>query len=158
MVRGLASGSECSGFETACEPHFSQTPTVYPAVNGYPDPLRARKGHGGENEEWHPTSVRPVLVQVGSPTITSQHRLHLLFRFNKSPNWSPPPLCILMYLVANLAVQVIHLIFKAEASLDELNAFFTKPQSTVLIDYTTWILGISIQFLGADSFIYKDMI
>ena len=44
---------------------------VYPARKGYSALFRAGEGDSGEGEEWHPTSVTPLPVQVGSLTATS---------------------------------------------------------------------------------------
>jgi len=41
---------------------FPETSSVHPAVNGYPSLCGAGEGEGGEEEEWRPTSVTPLLI------------------------------------------------------------------------------------------------
>jgi len=47
--------------------------SVHPAANGYQylSFFRAEEGEGGEEKEWRPTTVTPLLVQVASLTATS---------------------------------------------------------------------------------------
>ena len=47
-----------------------KTLSVYTAGNGHSAHFRTGEGEGGEEEEWHPTSVTPLPVQVGSLTAT----------------------------------------------------------------------------------------
>jgi len=47
--------------------YFSKTLSVHPAVNGDLTLFRPGEGEGGVEEEWHPTSVTALSVQVGSP-------------------------------------------------------------------------------------------
>jgi len=44
---------------------------VHSAVNGYPVLFRAGEGEDGEEEEWRPTSITPLPVQVVSLTDSS---------------------------------------------------------------------------------------
>jgi len=52
---------------TACARDFSKS-FVHPAGSRYLALFSAGEGHGGEEEEWHLTSVIPSPVQIGSLT------------------------------------------------------------------------------------------
>jgi len=51
-------------------PGLSKTPSVHPAINGHSAIFRAGGHYGDEEEEWHPTSIAPFLVQIDSLTAT----------------------------------------------------------------------------------------
>jgi len=52
-------------------PDFSKTRSVHPTENGCLTLFRAGEGKGGEEEEWRPTSVSPLPIQVGTLAATS---------------------------------------------------------------------------------------
>jgi len=60
-------GAQGPELKTGCRKNVSKTPIVYPAENGSPGFVRVEEGEGGE--EWHPTSVTPMPVQVNSFTV-----------------------------------------------------------------------------------------
>jgi len=54
MVSMIVTGSEDSGFRTACPQDSSITLSVHPTVNEYLTIFRAEEVEGGEEEEWRP--------------------------------------------------------------------------------------------------------
>jgi len=68
MVRALVTGAEGPGFNTACVCDFSKTLSFHPAGSGNPTLASTGVGEGGEDEEWHSTSVAQLSVQIGSLT------------------------------------------------------------------------------------------
>jgi len=50
-----------------------QKHSVHPAINGYLT-LQSWEGEGGEEEKWHPTSVTPLPVQVGTRPLWPMER------------------------------------------------------------------------------------
>lgn len=78
MRSALLTGAEGPSLKTACAQDFSKIFSLQ-KKRGIWLFVRAEEHEGGEKEEWHPSSVTPLVVQIGSQTATSPKKCHWLW-------------------------------------------------------------------------------